>query len=121
MGDPEHDSKEGHRRDHTQRAWFPLHGLPGSKERWISNQSKKSEQVCSHRIVQDKGHPCLERPAKSRKLDDKSGPEGCILHGTNTPGGQSLPQIHFPGKDIPIQMPALWPVLCVKTEPREGG
>ena len=35
-----------------------------------------------------------------------------LIHGTNTLGGQSLPQIHFPGKDIPIQMPALRPSMC---------
>ena len=45
------------------------------------------------------------------RLDDKSGPEGCIFHGTNTPGGQSLPQIIFPGKDIPIYMSALRPSM----------
>ena len=28
-GDPEHDS---HRRHHTQRAWFPVHDLPGIKD-----------------------------------------------------------------------------------------
>ena len=35
----------------------------------------------------------------------------CIFHGTNTPGEQSLPQIHFQGKDIPVQMPALRPSM----------
>ena len=45
------------------------------------------------------------------RLDDKSGPEGCIFHGTNTPGRQSLPQIIFPGKDIPIHMSALRPSM----------
>ena len=28
-GDPEHDS---HRKDHTESAWFPVHGLPGIKD-----------------------------------------------------------------------------------------
>ena len=77
-----------------------------------SNQSKKSEQVCSHRTLQNGGHPCLEKPAKSRKSDDKSGPEGCILHSANTPEEQSLLQIHFQGKDVPIQMPAFRPSMC---------
>ena len=39
-------------------------------------------------------------------------PEGCILHGTNSRGGQSFPQILIQGEDIPIQMPAFRPSMC---------
>ena len=55
--------------------------------------------------IQSKGHPYISWNTCywSRRLDDKSGPKGCILHDTNTPGGQSLPQIHFPWKDIPFR------------------
>ena len=46
--DPEHDNIKCYRRDHTQRARFPVHSLPGTKEGWrseTSHQSKKSEQT----------------------------------------------------------------------------
>ena len=46
---------------------------------------------------------------KSRRLDNKSGPEGHKLHGTNSRGGQSFPQVL---EDIPIQLPTFRPSMC---------
>ena len=67
------------------------------------------KQVCLHTALQNGGYTHPERPAKSRRLDDKSGPEGCILHGANPRGGQSLPQVLVQREGIPIQMPTVWP------------
>ena len=62
-GDSEHVNEKCHRRDHTQRGWFSVHSVPGTKERWgseTSNQPEKSEQVCSYRTLQDGGHHVLK-------------------------------------------------------------
>ena len=111
-GDSEYAREACNRRNHTQGAWFPVNHLPGSQERWrpeARNQSEELKQVCLHRAFQNGGYTHPERPAKSRRLDDKSGPEGCILHGANPRGGQSLPQVLIQREGIPIQMPTVWP------------
>ena len=62
------------RRDHTQAAGFPIHAIPRSQERRRSeagNTSKVLEQIRAHRPLQNGGHPRLERPAKTRRLDAK--------------------------------------------------
>ena len=46
------------------------------------------------------------------RLDDKSRPEGRILHGDNSRGGQSFPQVLVQSEDIPIQMPTFRPSMC---------
>ena len=43
--DPEHDNKKCYRRDHTQRARFPVHSLPGTKEGWRSETSHQSKNL----------------------------------------------------------------------------
>ena len=104
-GEWEYARKTCNRRNHTQRAWFPVNRLPSSQERWMSevcNKSQELKQVCLHRALQNGGYTHPERPAKSRRLDDKGGPGVCILQDTSSQGGQSFPQVLVQREDIPI-------------------
>ena len=76
------------------------------------HKSEVLECIHAHRALQDGGHTHPERPAKSRRLDSKSGPEGHILHVTNLRKGQSLPQVLIQKPNILVQVPTIWPSMC---------
>ena len=71
--------------------------ISSAQEGWGSETrdkfEKKPQQVCTHRTLQDGGDPSLEGHPKKRRLDDESGPEGCILYGPKTHRGERLPQV----------------------------
>ena len=110
-----HVRKACYRGDLPQGEGLPLHSFPCVQERWWSKTSHKSEVpecIHAHRALQDGGHTHPERPAKRRRLDGKSGPEGCVLHGTNSRRGQSLPQVLVQKPNVSVQMPTIWPSMC---------
>ena len=114
-GEPATDQDQQHAGDrsyHAQWAGLPVHSLSCVQERRrpeAGNKPETIEQVRAYRALQDGRHPCLEGPAKSRRLDGKSGPQGCILHAPHPRRGQSVPQVLVPEPNLPVQVPALWP------------
>ena len=51
---------------------------------------EKAQRVCAYRALQDGRNPSIERSPKKRRLDDESGPEGCLLHGSDTQRGRDF-------------------------------
>ena len=67
--------------------------------------------ISEDQALQNGGHPCAQRPAKSRRLDGQDRPAGCILHGPHGRGGQKLPPLPVEGKGISVQLPTLQSVI----------
>ena len=64
-----------------------------------ANKSEVLKQVCLLRALQNGWYT-------------QRGPKGRILHGANSRGGQSFPQVLVQREDIPIQMPTFRPSMC---------
>ena len=92
----------------------------GRPEPEARDKPQTSKQLCVHRALQDGGHPCLERPAKSRRLDGKGGSQGRIFHASDMRRGPSIPKIFVQRPNLPVQMSALRPrmrFLCLHQDP----
>lgn len=60
--------------------------------------------------LQDGRHPHDMRDDPGTRLDDTSGPEGCILCSPNTPQAQDVAQVQLAGSKLPVQLPPFWPL-----------
>ena len=75
-------------------------------------QPQGSEQICGDSPLQDGGYPDVERYPQNRRLDDKSRPEGCLLHDIDGITLQTSVVFQMAGTDIPIQLPPIRSVVC---------
>ena len=72
---------------------------------------KRAKYICGEGAFQngelpyDKGHP------KTRRLDDKGRPEGCLLHDSTSNQSEAAGAISMAGGNIPVQLPPIWPDL----------
>ena len=96
----------------SQRLHFPA--FPCSQKRGreeTNNQFKRAKYICGEGAFQngdlpyDKGHP------KTRRLDDKGRPEGCLLHDSTSNQSEAAGAISMAGGNIPVQLPPIWPDL----------
>ena len=75
-------------------------------------QSEGSECLCRDTPLQDGGHPHAQRYPQTRRLDDKSRPEGCLLHDSNGITSQTPTEISVARADLPVQLSPIRPIIC---------
>ena len=90
------------------RGGFYSYSPPKGRRSEASNKPKGPEPVRCHTSFQDGGYPYLERPDKTRGLDGKNRPEGCLLYDTHTHQSKGVSEVQIPGQGVPIQLPTLW-------------
>ena len=97
---------------------FCLATIPSPKEGWWTapgNISKGTEQIHTSRSLQDGGLSHGERVGETAGLGDESGFKGRILSSPNSPRPPQVPPVSVGGPDIPVLLPAVWPVMCSKS------
>ena len=78
----------------------------------ICDKLEEAQRACTYGALQDGRNPSIERPPKKKRLDGKSGPEGCLRHGSDTQRGQRFPQVHMQGQMLQVQLPTIWSGIC---------
>ena len=72
---------------------------------------KKTKFFCTDSPFQNGRYIYGERPPKNRRLDDQSGPEGRLLHGSHCAPPQEITLFQVARTDISVQLPAIRSVV----------
>ena len=84
------------------------------KKRWgpkVHHQPEEAQFLCTNRALQDGGHSHAQRSPKARRLDDKSQPEGRLLHDTSNNRPQDVAAVQVARRNLPVQLPAFLVVI----------
>ena len=91
-----------------------LYTVSGSKERRgpeARDKPESTELLCGDPPLQDGGHPYNEGIAEARRLASKGGSKGCLLHDSDPPESQAIPQVPVSGRVVRVHLPTLWPLI----------
>ena len=86
-------AEAGHLSNPYHHRGILLQYVPSSQEGWRSETSHKSEtskHTCEIRAFQDGGPTHSQGSPTEERLDGKGGPQGCLLHGSNSPQSRHL-------------------------------
>ncbi len=84
---------DNHRSKVTGKQGVSVTTLRCPQKRWRNETSDQPEGTCGDTPLQDGRHPSTERRIERRRLDDKGGSEGRVLHNPNEPRPSTPPEI----------------------------
>ena len=87
-----------------------VHGPQEGRKSETCHQSETAEQICEIRAFQDGGTTHSQSPHSTEQLDGKSGPERCLLHGSNCTAAPASPSIQNRDGNISLQVSTIQPV-----------
>ena len=76
-----------------------------------SDKLEGSEQLCSHRALQNGGNSHPQRPRQSGGLASESGFEGHLLCDPNPQDSPSVSQVLLSEQMLSVSVPSIWPVV----------
>lgn len=89
----------------------PIHYPQERRGLEAGDQLEVPKQVHSPESLQDGRNPHPEGYPQGKRLDDKSGSEGCLLHDPSQRKGQIVPPFLVRELSLSVHMPTIWPVL----------
>ena len=113
-----HSSREGSCSQNAQSSApreLLFNSFPSSQEGWsdeTGNQSQEIERMGGAPALQNGGLGDPPGASEGERLDGEGGPQGCLLHSTNSYSSPTHAEISGGVRTLSIRMPAFPPVMC---------